>query len=62
MTGTKEAIDQVARAFRVYYSPGPKDEDEDYIVSKGPAFNPWAGSQVPDTHLALKMKCNDKER
>uniref|UniRef100_A0A4X2L0S7 Synthesis of cytochrome C oxidase 1 n=2 Tax=Vombatus ursinus TaxID=29139 RepID=A0A4X2L0S7_VOMUR len=32
LTGSPEEIDQVARAYRVYYSPGPKDEDEDYIV------------------------------
>ncbi|XP_072501180.1 protein SCO1 homolog, mitochondrial isoform X2 [Notamacropus eugenii] len=32
LTGDPKEIDQVARAYRVYYSPGPKDEDEDYIA------------------------------
>lgn len=27
LTGTKEEIDLVSRAFRLCYSPGPKDED-----------------------------------
>ncbi|KAM9457501.1 protein SCO1 homolog, mitochondrial [Clarias gariepinus] len=32
MTGTLAQIEQVSRAYRVYYSQGPKDDDNDYIV------------------------------
>ncbi|CAL1587559.1 unnamed protein product [Knipowitschia caucasica] len=32
LTGSVSQIEQVSRSYRVYYSQGPKDEDNDYIV------------------------------
>lgn len=34
LTGSDEEIYQAAKAYRVYYSVGPSDDENDYLVRK----------------------------
>ena len=33
LTGNKDEVHEAAKAYRVYYSVGPSDDDDDYLVS-----------------------------